>query len=135
MLKCSKCGLEKSTTEFFSNKKRKSGFDCYCKECRKIYSRKHYGMQTKYYLNKTYRNKQRLKDVILDYKQGKKCCRCGFDNPIALDFHHRNPKDKEFSISKASIKGIGKEKLDKEIAKCDILCANCHRIEHSKNSA
>ena len=129
-MKCSKCNKEKPTTEFFSNKKRSSGFDCYCKDCRKDYSRKHYGIRTDYYKNKVNRNKEKIKDIILQYKQGKKCSRCNFSNPLALDFHHKNPKDKEFSISKAYIKGIGIEKLEKEIAKCEILCANCHRIEH-----
>lgn len=129
--KCSKCCLEKSTVEFFSNKKRTSGFDCYCKDCRREYSKKHYGMQKAYYKGKTNRNKEKIRQFVSTYKQGKKCVRCGFDNPIALDFHHRNPADKKFAISRACISGIGKDRLDKEIAKCDLLCANCHRIEHS----
>ena len=63
------------------------------------------------------------------YKESLKCTECGFSHPAALDFHHINPNEKEFTISK--LKHFGsKEKLLKEIEKCVVLCANCHRIHH-----
>ena len=130
-LNCSVCQTQKPESDFFSNKKRKSGFDCYCKECRRIYSRKHYKMQTEYYENKNIRRKKKTRAYVVDFRTGMKCARCGFDNPAALDFHHLDPTQKEFSISQAHVRGIGLERIKKEIEKCIILCANCHRIEHS----
>src|SRR5919197_3656115 len=63
------------------------------------------------------------------YKQGLSCERCGEDHPACLDFHHRDPKAKKFSVGRPhhrpSLKG-----LKEEIAKCVVLCANCHRKEH-----
>ena len=56
------------------------------------------------------------------------CAICGYNkHPAALDFDHRDPSTKSFNISqdpKRSLQSI----LD-EIAKCDVLCANCHRIQ------
>lgn len=58
------------------------------------------------------------------------CIRCGEDHPAVLDFHHRNPKEKEFSISWAILTERAKWRVIKEIEKCDVLCANCHRKHH-----
>jgi len=58
-----------------------------------------------------------------------RCIDCGYARSLqALDFHHRNPAEKEFSIS-----GFGGAwvKLTAEAQKCDLLCANCHRIRHA----
>lgn len=65
---------------------------------------------------------------------GGKCVRCGWkmkslEELSAYDFHHPND-DKIFSISKMGNKNW--ETIVDEIKKCDLLCANCHRVEHSK---
>lgn len=46
--------------------------------------------------------------------------------PKAMDFHHRNKKEKEFSIADAPRLGPSIERLYKEIKKCDLVCKNCH---------
>ena len=56
--------------------------------------------------------------------------RCGFKHPAAIDFHHRDPKEKEFTVSQMLRRGKTEKQMLKEIAKCDTLCANCHRIHH-----
>jgi len=69
---------------------------------------------------------QKTIGVIL---KGGKCEKCGYDkNYAALDFHHRDPSVKEMSIGG---RVMSNSKLKKEIAKCDLLCANCHRETHS----
>lgn len=45
-----------------------------------------------------------------------------------LEFHHRNPDDKDFGIADMRTRSV--ETLDEEIAKCDVVCANCHKIIH-----
>lgn len=60
-----------------------------------------------------------------------KCCICGFDAyPEALEFHHVHPEEKEFGItaSDAVTKSLGKQL--KELRKCILVCANCHRGIH-----
>jgi hypothetical protein len=49
-----------------------------------------------------------------------------------LEFHHREPKLKEIVVSKALDWGWSIERILNEIAKCDVLCANCHRKQHWK---
>ena len=61
---------------------------------------------------------------------GGKCIKCGYNKyPEVLEFHHRNPLKKDFNISK---KGHCRswERVNEEIKKCDLLCANCHRELH-----
>lgn len=60
------------------------------------------------------------------------CSKCGYNKCIdALEFHHKDPNTKKFSISNKGNHSI--ENLIEEAKKCDILCANCHREVHSKN--
>lgn len=59
-----------------------------------------------------------------------KCMDCGESNPVVLEFDHRNPKEKLFNIGEGYLKN--KEVLLLEIEKCDIVCANCHRIRTAK---
>jgi hypothetical protein len=67
---------------------------------------------------------------LREYKVQKGCCRCGYnEHPAALDFHHRDPSTKKFNISN-SLSSRNWNKILEEVDKCDILCANCHRIEH-----
>jgi formate-dependent nitrite reductase cytochrome c552 subunit len=48
-----------------------------------------------------------------------------------LEFHHLEPSEKDFGIgSKGHTRSFEKIKL--ELDKCNLLCANCHREEHSK---
>jgi hypothetical protein len=57
------------------------------------------------------------------------CADCGRQFPApAMDFHHRDPADKTFTISQR--RGMSWAKLEAEIAKCDVLCAVCHRLRH-----
>lgn len=71
---------------------------------------------------------RRSKDWYWEYKQGLKCSKCGFSHPAALHFHHVDPSTKSFSRFARNARN--REKLMKEIAKCIVLCANCHAIEH-----
>lgn len=58
------------------------------------------------------------------------CNRCPYDNPVALVFHHSDPSQKDISIAEAIGKGWGKQRILKEIEKCEVICANCHHVEH-----
>ncbi|MBV0902281.1 homing endonuclease associated repeat-containing protein [Haloarcula salina] len=58
------------------------------------------------------------------------CRRCDETDPACLDFHHRDDEEKEMTISQMITYGYSKAKISEEMAKCDILCANCHRKEH-----
>ncbi len=63
-------------------------------------------------------------------KKGKSCLICGESNPLCLDFHHKNPNKKIELIRKMVIYSNNKKKILKEIKKCVLICANCHRKIH-----
>lgn len=74
----------------------------------------------------------KLKRKAIDYLGGK-CIMCGYDKCTAvLEFHHRIPEDKSFTISTNLNKSWNSLKV--ELDKCDLLCANCHRELHYNNS-
>lgn len=73
----------------------------------------------------------RTKQAAVRLKGGN-CKRCGWTGNIAaFHFHHRDSCDKEFIIGVVANKSW--EIIKKELAKCDMLCANCHAVEHANN--
>ena len=74
-------------------------------------------------------SRKRLKEKLVAYKGGK-CEVCGYDKCItALEFHHLDPTEKEFGIGGKNV--LSFEKCKKEVDKCILVCANCHRMIHS----
>ena len=75
-------------------------------------------------------SKQRRRKIKLQavaYKGGK-CQNCGYNKCVgAMDFHHQNPQEKDFTISGNAGKW---ENIRKELDKCDLLCKNCHAERH-----
>ena len=66
----------------------------------------------------------------IEYKGGK-CSRCGYDRCLgALEFHHADGR-KDFGISQDRLTRSW-SRIEKEIEKCILICANCHREEHEK---
>ena len=60
-----------------------------------------------------------------------KCNRCPENHIACLEFHHIDPTEKEGNIGQIC-RNYSTKRLLKEIEKCEILCANCHRKEHYK---
>jgi hypothetical protein len=71
--------------------------------------------------------KKNKKVELVEYKGGK-CEKCGYNKCIeALEFHHKDPTQKDFNISSHS---YSSKRMKDEADKCLLLCANCHREEH-----
>lgn len=109
MRKCKVCGV--SDSEKFCPSDNKN----WCSECRSIYNREK-GLYLK------------LKAIEF---MGGKCCKCGYDKVVsAFDFHHEDNNSKEFLLSSLFKKGAYWDEIEKELKKCILLCANCHRELH-----
>ena len=66
---------------------------------------------------------------MIEYKGGK-CVVCNYNKcQQALQFHHRDPNEKEFAVANSGTLDI--EKLKVEVDKCLLVCANCHVEIHS----
>lgn len=132
MKKCVRCKNFKDETEFNKNLCRKDHLQTICKAC----SRKN---STKYYNKDKPTHYQRVKDRRNElyewYRSIKEslggCVKCGENTIICLDFHHQDPKEKEYNIVTMANRGFSKENILKEIKKCVILCSNCHRKLHA----
>jgi predicted nucleic-acid-binding Zn-ribbon protein len=102
-------------------------------EVRKAYhkeqSRKHYEANKEAVIQKTADKKKAFRIEWQEYKATLACTKCGFSHSAALDFHHENPEEKEYNIHRLLSNGQY-AKLHKELKKCIVLCANCHRIHH-----
>lgn len=129
MKKCNRCGEIKSHNEF--NKKRKTGIQAYCKPCQNEYGREHYHKD-----REANAEKQRLAKVarmngikhdVRKLKEETPCADCGMKYPYyVLDFDHINGK-KTTHISEMIAQGNARWRIFSEIAKCQVVCANCHR--------
>ena len=75
------------------------------------------------------------KKIILDFVGKKECEECGWNgHQCALVFHHLNPKEKDFILSKVrtilhTVQDLQQNIID-EVNKCQLLCANCHQLKH-----
>ena len=129
MKQCFRCKIYKSKREFYKNKANKDGLYSYCKSCHVIATKK-WKKENKelhlFYRRKRY-NKNR--EFFAAYKKELKCYKCKENHPACLAFHHRNPSKKSFNIG-CSLVRYSIKKIMKEIAKCDVLCANCHMKLH-----
>jgi Zn ribbon nucleic-acid-binding protein len=115
---CSSCGQYKPVTSFGKNRARKNGLSSKCKKCSRNYASDRLEQRKQWYN---------------DYKNTLSCSKCGFSNPIALDFHHLYPNEKDMTISKMVRNGKQSiEDIRLEMARCIVLCSNCHRILHAE---
>ena len=66
-----------------------------------------------------------------NFKKTLKCDKCGETHPACLEFHHINGnKKKKILICKMANSGYSTASIKKEIAKCQVLCSNCHKKLH-----
>lgn len=131
---CSKCGKEKPLTEFYFRKKgpRKNKYYEKCKECMKERGKNYYHnnheRQLKLALVRRSKYRKDLRD-FLDLIKNKPCMDCKkVYPPYVMDFDHRDGEEKEKEVARMVAGGWSKDNIVKEIKKCDLVCANCHRL-------
>lgn len=103
----------------------------YCKQCVRDHAKAHYQLNKATYADHRSRSQSTrrvgLRAEIAALKKGP-CMDCGETHPSwAMDFDHRDPSTKEFSIACGVSAPLAKERILTEIDKCDLVCALCHR--------
>lgn len=121
---CSVCNKPK-TLDYYCSAGIKKGKQYYRKQCRDCFG-----------------NKKRLRRVhnakwMAEHKTSLKCEKCGYSaetnsdfTPRALQFHHHN-NDKDFHVADGVHRGMSIKRLQKEMAKCKVLCSRCHVEAHN----
>ena len=95
-------------------------------EKEKQHKRNHYANNKEQYLQRNREKRERLKAFLKEYKANP-CVDCGVSYPhYVMDLDHRDPSTKSFNPARLVNMGSW-VKLQEEIAKCDLVCANCHR--------
>lgn len=122
---CSRCNLLKQLDEFNFRNKLKGSRHSYCRECGTLYTRNHYKNNKKQYLKRNARSLAKRQEFVRNFKS-RPCKDCGIQYPYyVMDFDHREGELKELQMSQVVRYTINK--LKREIAKCDVVCSNCHR--------
>jgi len=125
--RCSKCGETKPLTEF--NRKDNVRWQSSCRACNSAYLKEHYRKNKAYYVAKAAKNKrvaqQNARAYIWRYLAEHPCVDCGETDPVVLQFDHVRG-DKSFAVSQMLGPGFSVRRIEIEIAKCEVRCANCH---------
>jgi hypothetical protein len=140
MRPCSKCGIEKASTEFYVKDSKSGRLHAQCKLCykehRKTFYSQHYEKYGEVYRKRAraYRDKikSEYRTMILSYMSDKSCVGCGESDIVVLELDHIDPTTKLFSVSQAVKLGYRGDAILDEIKKCQVLCANCHKRKTAK---
>lgn len=112
--RCPTCKIEKPLAEFYANAAHASGIQTLCRVCQ---SEK----------NREQRRKKRR--FVWDYLTEHPCVLCGEADPRVLDFDHVDRTNKADCVSGMLSRSRSLVAIQREIEKCRVLCANCHRRE------
>ena len=125
---CTKCKLEQPL-EAFSFKSKKTGERSgQCKICMAILIKNHYERNKQKYLESNSRRREMVTNEVIHLKESKPCMDCQRKYPYyVMDFDHRDPSTKIDGIARL-IRSDGLKAVMREIAKCDLVCSNCHRV-------
>jgi hypothetical protein len=127
---CTKCGPPAQPLENFPWKSRLRGIrHAVCKTCTAKRSGDWYednkDRQLEYVRNNNQKYRQTAREYAWEYLSTHPCSQCGETDPVVLEFHHIGGKDTE--VSRLIGRGASLEVMKAEIAKCQVLCSNCHR--------
>lgn len=126
--RCSGCGCHKPAEEFAWRRIAEGQRDSYCRPCRAAYKQKHYARNKERYKANAVRYRDRLLEeryrFLSDFLSAHPCVDCGETDVTVLEFDHL--RDKEFAIA-VGIAFKSWADLEREMEKCEVVCANCHR--------
>jgi hypothetical protein len=133
MKTCTRCGVDRPATEFRIKNKKTGRRSSWCRSCRSAYGKLHYQQHKQAYLarNKTHRHRRQGRSAywhwLMTYLDSHPCVDCGQADLVVLQFDHRDGTEKVSTIG-AMLNHSSWAKLLAEVAKCDVRCANCHRL-------
>jgi hypothetical protein len=123
---CSNCKQQLAVEEFH---RKGDGHQPNCKSCQNAINRERYRQNKDAHIKHVAANVKARNEKFYKWKQTLQCTKCGELHPSCLDFHHLNSHEKEFHVSDACYKK-GWGSIIAEIAKCVVLCKNCHHKVH-----
>lgn len=125
---CIKCHLRLPSSSFYPHRRSSDGLGSTCRKCAAKYNaERNQTPEAKAIAQARDAERSRLFYEVIRAAKDVPCTRCGNCFPsVCMDFHHRDPATKQYGV--ALMLRCSLDKVRAEIAKCDVLCANCHRI-------
>lgn len=132
--KCTKCQRELPLDNFRWKNKSEGRRHAQCKECQRAQEKQHYqeSRERRGSVRMTTDYQKSTNMYLVNKARQVGCKKCGEKRFYVLDFHHRNNDEKVETINHM-IKSASVQTLQRELEKCDVLCANCHREFHYLN--
>lgn len=125
---CSTCRKAKPVTEFHRHKSKPDGRQTVCKDCKITYNATYYTQNAARHKHLRDEHRQRLRqrvDAMIQAAKSRPCTDCGWRFPtVAMDLDH--VRDSKVADA-TGIRRMGQGSAEKEIAKCEPVCVNCHR--------
>jgi len=130
---CTRCKLVLPSSSFTARKDRPGQYQTMCIPCNRAYQKEHYRKNRADYISKAASYKETIKDRIREIKSSTPCVDCGNRYHFSqMDFDHLDEDDKSFALSRSMDHSW--RAIEQEMAKCDLLCANCHRLRTFKRT-
>ena len=134
-MKCKKCGNPKTEDQFRITNTKTGRRRKHCDDCQRKYQTSWHVRNKEVHNSAINQDRKRRKEIeapVIRQLKSNPCMDCGKSFPYyVMDFDHRPDEKKSFEIAK-SLYRYGLERVLAEINKCDLLCANCHRIRTHK---
>jgi hypothetical protein len=128
MRECGRCHRKKPFKDFAWRRKARGQLDNYCRSCRAEYKREHYLANRRRYIDQAQRRKKVVSaervEYLVAFLRENPGVDCGEADPVVLEFDPL--RDKKFGIAQGIRNRDWQSVLD-EMAKCEVVCANCHR--------
>lgn len=130
LFRCSACGADKVARAFSFSDEGRRVLNAYCRVCHAAYRRTHYLANKPDYIRRAVvqvnaRRDENRREVMV-YLASHPCVDCGIQNPVVLEFDHRDRMQKLTEVSRLIVSRRWPRVLA-EIEKCDVRCINCHR--------
>lgn len=129
MKRCVLCGQIKPVSEFNRKRASNDGRQDVCRGCNRQVSRDYYARNREKHLHAVQLRKQRARRVtaerLFEYLSAHPCVDCGESDVRLLEFDHL--RDKAANIARLVGDAAAWDRILAEIAKCDVVCCNCHR--------
>ena len=128
--RCSSCKVVKPLSEFHKNRTSRDGVQSYCRECNIAEAKRYHAENLEHCRARIARRarvrRDELQGLLYEFLACHPCTDCGECDPVVLDFDHV-AGDKVANVSALVFALKPWEVVMAEIAKCEVVCANCHR--------
>ncbi len=135
MRTCARCHVAKPVDEFPIKNASRGTRRSYCRPCCREYGKEHYRRNVSAYVQRVRAresiDRTRNRQFVADYLAAHPCVDCGESDIVVLEFDHRDPASKAQEVGRL-IRISTVAIVEREIAKCDVRCGNCHRLRTAR---